>query len=661
MNLTARRSLRLRLRDLAAGAAFTAVGLSGSIPTWVTGLFVVAWVLSLFGRRPLANARGWAVVVLLLVAVVLFGLVFRGALDLVVAAVSFAALVTGHRLVSEPTSVTDQQVLLASLLLIAGAAALSGEVWFAVCLLAFGVFSCLHLGLSVVEGPVERDEELPLAPVFTQVSLGVAVALVFGVAFFVAFPRLSWNVAARRAGPGLLGGSTGMSDRVRLGGGGDIKTSARTVLRARLEPDPGVDQLDDYWIGRRFDRFDGREWRGSGEEQRPSPQVRLASFTGGSLVQRIELLPAYGSRTLVAISHPALFSSPMALLPTGSVPSFLVNSLGEEVRFATEAASYTYVATSMRGTWRRDEEVERERALVLPELDPRVAELAKQIVGDQKDPRRMAQLLERHLQTRYGYTLELEGDVADPLAEFLFNRKAGHCEHFATALAIMLRTLGVPARVAVGFFGGERALDVYVVRAGDAHAWVEAWVDDGEGWVTYDATPGDGRRSRPPTWLARAADVYERIELLWRNRVLDYSLFDQVHFMRRLVNPPRDVAEHEPRPTTFSGLSRRRLLEVGLGLTVLGAAWVLIRRPGRARTHPATSFLERIERRLDDAHISRHADETLEALCARLTHEAHPAAEAVVRAARRYLDARFGGATLSAAEMRGLLDAIGRG
>jgi hypothetical protein len=370
MMLAARRHLRLRLRDLAAASAFTAVGLSGSVPLWVAALFAIAFIASMLGYRPLTAQRAWAVITLLAIGLGLFGLVFFGRLDLVVAAVSFAALVTAHRLVSEPSTTTDQQVLLASLLLMAGAAALSGELPFALCLLAFGVFSCLHLGLAVIEGPVERDEALPMAPVLRQVSLGVGVALLGGIAFFVLFPRLSWNLASRRSSPGLLGGSTGMSDRVRLGGNGDIKTSARVVLRARLEPDPGVKELDQYWIGRRFDRFDGREWRGSGVDGSPGGAVHLANAGSGQVVQRIELLPAYGARTLVALAHPASFSRPVAITPTGSVQTLIVNAVGEEVRFLTSAPSYAYTAISVRGSWMRNDELEHQRALAVPTLDP---------------------------------------------------------------------------------------------------------------------------------------------------------------------------------------------------------------------------------------------------------------------------------------------------
>ncbi|MBS1154032.1 MAG: Transglutaminase-like superfamily domain protein, partial [Myxococcaceae bacterium] len=101
---------RLLLRDGAALSAFGSVALSGAVPSWALLAFAIAFAISLTNRRPLAGRTGWSVAVLLLAALLIFGSVFRGGLDLVIAAVSFAALVTAHRLLSEPTPSTDHQV-----------------------------------------------------------------------------------------------------------------------------------------------------------------------------------------------------------------------------------------------------------------------------------------------------------------------------------------------------------------------------------------------------------------------------------------------------------------------------------------------------------------------------------------------------------------------
>lgn len=659
MNLAARKSLRLRLRDLSAGAAFSAVALSGALPLPFTGLFAIAFVLSLWGKRPFLNLRLWSALALLAAAVALFGLVSRGDLDLVVAAVGFATLVTAHRMLSEPTPATDQQVLLAALLLMSGAAALSGEVWYALCLLAFGVSACLSLGLAVVEGPLERDEDLPVAPVLRQVSIGVGIALAGGIAFFILFPRLSWNVAARRTGAGLIGGTTGMSDTVRLGGGGDIKTSARVVLRATLEPSPRSDRLDRYWVGRHFDLFDGKEWRGSGKWGRPTARVSFGP-ADGALVQHIELLPAYESHTLVGLAQPISFGPATALSNTGSSPAMLLQVGTEEVRLAQDANAFTYVVHSRTDFPLLEEDDAKLQALQeLPqEIDPRVAELAATIVDQATAPEEVAAKLERWLQRNLAYTLELPGEVDDPLADFLFERKEGHCEHFATALAVLLRSRGIPARVVGGFFGGERVGERFVVRAGDAHAWVEAY-SPVRGWMTFDATPESGRGSRPPPLAARLVDAYERLEELWRSRVIDYSIVTQWDFVRQLVRPPERAASdddgHERSAAASGGATATQAIfaaAVGGGLVAL--FWRRLRKRG-PKAHPASGFLIEIERRLEALEVVRQSGEDLEALTRRLEDEQHQLAEPLGRATRRYLEARFGARPLSKEERKVLL------
>ena len=112
-------------------------------------------------------------------------------------------------------------------------------------------------------------------------------------------------------------------------------------------------------------------------------------------------------------------------------------------------------------------------------------------MGDEADPYRIALALQQYLRTGYDYSLEPPpSDYASPYAAFLFQTRTGYCQHFAGAMAVLLRFNGIPARVAVGFTQGERERDgVYVVKRRDAHAWVEAYFP-GAGWAQFDPTPG---------------------------------------------------------------------------------------------------------------------------------------------------------------------------
>ncbi len=661
MIATRRTRTRLLLRDAAALSAFGSVALSGAVPVWALLAFFIAFGISLANYRPLSGRTGWSVAVLLFAALLIFGSVFRGGLDLVIAACSFATLVTAHRLLSEANASTDHQVHLTSLLTLAGGAALTGELWFGLCLAAFAITSTLSIGLLVLEGPRPIEGDLPVRPALQRLGLGVVLALVGGILFFVLFPRLSWNLAARRVSPGL-GGTTGMSDRVRLGGGGDIKTSPRIVLRARISPDPKVEALDQYWVGRIFDTFDGREWAGSGTETRARSQVFVEDGAQGTVQQQIELLPAYGARTLVGLQTPVMFSNAQMLVTTGSQRTGLVRLEGEEVHFADPANGYTYTAysrpTSKPGPLKELADVARFTRLPAT-LDPEIEKLTRRILAGERNPLVAGTRLADHLRANYGYTLELPGDVADPLADFLFVRKAGHCVHFATALAVMLRSQGFAARVVAGFFGGQRIGDQYVVRAGDAHAWTQVFVP-GSGWTTLDATPDTARSAQAMAMLQWITSRYEELEDWWRARVVDYSFQDQLAIARSLVRPPKQSvadADDEARGTSGGPPPRAWFAAAAIGLI----AFFVTRRVARARSgpsHPAAGFLDQLERALRKAGIARLDGEAIEQLSGRLESSQHPLAGAVAQATRAYLFARFGGKPVPPEQRSALLAAI---
>ncbi len=123
--------------------------------------------------------------------------------------------------------------------------------------------------------------------------------------------------------------------------------------------------------------------------------------------------------------------------------------------------------------------------LQLPRLDSRIPELTQNIVGAQTSPAVQALLVAKYLRTNFGYTLELpKTEPDDPLAFFLFHRKKGHCEYFASAMAVMLRVLHIPSRVITGFQSGvyNPISGSQLIRTSDAHSWVEAWLPD-RGWT----------------------------------------------------------------------------------------------------------------------------------------------------------------------------------
>ncbi len=411
------------------------------------------------------------------------------------------------------------------------------------------------------------------------------------------------------------------------------------VARVALSPDPKRDRLEAYWVVSTYSTWTGREWKDDAKPGTPRAELLLGELQGKEIRQRIELLPAYGAAMAVALETPVMFAHAASINAGGRRPTAFVHAPGRDVRFADAAAAHVYVASSRSADAipyqpLNEESLSRYRAL--PDVDPRISELADRIVGDSTDPLEAAKKLETWLRQNLTYTLDLPETEGDPLAHFLLERRSGHCEYFASALAVMLRTRGFASRVATGFFGGERLEGGYVLRAGDAHAWTQVWVP-GRGFVSLDATPPDGRAAQPSPWLDGLVRAWDKLDALWRAEILDYSMRDQVRAVMK-------VTGSGSRTRLSSGsIPRNAWIAAGMVALVVYAVWRLrgLKRTERS-LHEATLLREDAERILSQLQLVPDDGEGLEELRRRLAQQGHPLSAPVDALTRRYLEARFG-------------------
>jgi len=179
-----------------------------------------------------------------------------------------------------------------------------------------------------------------------------------------------------------------------------------------------------------------------------------------------------------------------------------------------------------------------------PELDldpggvtPRISEFAAEVMGEGSDFER-ARRAEARLVSDYAYTTDLIGTPeGERIETFLFSLRRGHCELFASSMVLMLRSQGIAARLATGFLGAEYnpIEGYYIVRQSNAHAWVEAYVDD-QGWRVFDPTPPAGRpASTEAGALQLASQLYDYLIFRWDRYILTYGLADQVGFVASLT------------------------------------------------------------------------------------------------------------------------------
>jgi hypothetical protein len=168
--------------------------------------------------------------------------------------------------------------------------------------------------------------------------------------------------------------------------------------------------------------------------------------------------------------------------------------------------------------------------LQLPALDPRIPELAERLTREAAKPISKALSVENYLKRNLQYSLQnLPGGSPDPLATFLFETQAGHCEYFASALALMLRTLAIPTRLINGFRRGEYNQwgDYFIVRGSHAHSWVEAYFP-GAGWIEFDATPVPPQGDSYGV-LTTASRIMDAIDVLW-SEIVAFDRIKQAGF-----------------------------------------------------------------------------------------------------------------------------------
>ena len=386
----------------------------------------------------------------------------------------------------------------------------------------------------------------------------MGMILVGATAVFFLLPRMSAGyLGAYSFGTDF---STGFSDRVQLGQIGQIQQSNAVVMHVQIDNDT-VGRYSLYWRGVALATFDGHTWSNARDQfvlQRRADSSFAVSRPGSAGLMSL-VAPNLGREQLIhyrvlmePIGTNVFFLAPWARRVSGEYRMLAEDSGGAVYDLDNRHAISRYEAESdiaepsaaeLRMAAGKYPPQIGAVYLQLAALDPRIPQLAAQIAGSAGSNYDKAAKLENYLKTRYGYTLQLPRTaVKDPVANFLFERKEGHCEYFASSMAVMLRTLGIPSRVVNGFRSDEfnDLTGNYVVRAKDAHAWVEAYFP-GYGWQAFDPTPA-GASGVPQGW-ARVALYLDAASSFWREWVISYDSSHQYELGQAAVGETRGLWE----------------------------------------------------------------------------------------------------------------------
>lgn len=338
--------------------------------------------------------------------------------------------------------------------------------------------------------PARTGEQLKL--VITLLIQGLPLAALL----FVVFPRLPgplWSL------PNDASASTGLSDSMSPGSIGSLSRSDAVAFRVEFDG-PVPPPRDRYWRGPVLSEFDGRRWRAS-----PRPLEANARYQGpaSEIIDYTVTLQPHNQRWLFALdAATSLPSADKASAQTTGKPLGRLMSDGQLLAASPVKQVLRYRQSSVLLDTLSVSRYPNDNTLFLPGVNTRSYQFARELRGRLDSDAAYAQaLLEHFNQQPYRYTLQPQLLGNAPVDEFLFDTRAGFCEHYSAAFVVLMRSAGIPARVVTGYLGGEMNEDYMIVRQSDAHAWAEAFIEGT--WRRYDPT-GAVAPSRVEQGLAAA-------------------------------------------------------------------------------------------------------------------------------------------------------------
>ena len=493
-------------------------------------------------------------------------------------------------------------------------------------------------------------------------SLAASAATIAVTALlFLIIPRVGQAALPLRAQGARM--VSGFSERVQLGAFGEIEADATVVMRVNLTDFKGGSGPPEAlpalrWRGVAFDHFDGRTWtvgpstlKLTLRRQVPVP-FAVHPYRGGPLLAQEIYLEPLGSEMVFGAARVLRLHGRAELITVDDLGNIAVPVPSARLHYAVESEPEIGDPRSanVAGTRLPRDHRWQARYTQLPPVSPRIVALARDLAAGSADDWEAARRLSAWLSHELTYTRVLKRATAlDPLEEFLFVGRAGNCEYFAAALAVMLRSLGIPARVVNGFQRGEWNPygRYYMVRLRDAHSWVEVFVD-GAGWVTLDPSPRGG--AEPAAVAAPASLWLDALRMSWYRYVVSFSLRDQLtaaDTVRRVtagwsaavVHPPdwREI----PRPLAVAVVALLVVAVVAIGRR---------RRPGATAAAGAgmPAFYARALRLLARRGLVPAAGETAREFARRA--QATTAGGPLAGLTGAYERVRFGGLALTPAE-----------
>lgn len=452
---------------------------------------------------------------------------------------------------------------------------------------------------------------------------------------FVLFPRMGplWSVPLN-----TTGARTGLSDSMAPGDIGDLARSAEVAFRVKFDgAPPPFSEL--YWRALTLDEFDGRSWNRLSFAPNPQflgPQAETVQewfssidYQGTAVGYNVIMEPNFRN-WIYTLQMPRISDARLLMRSDYQV---------ESLRRVTQRYTYDVRSHLTFNAETGAASTPQQRASRLPNgSNPRAVQLAETLrAGVDSDVAYIDAVLRRFREDGFSYTLNPPLLGEQPVDEFLFESRAGFCEHFSSAFAFLMRAGGVPARVVTGYMGGEfnPLDDTLTVRQYDAHAWVEVWLE-GRGWVRYDPTAvvSPGRIDQGSNQVLQAEEQFLQDEMFTLMRFSNSPLLNQLRYRLEMIDYAwnRFVLNYDQdlQASLFSRLfgSAARLTIVlviagVLTLAVGGIVFLIFRVSATRQRPPAVRLYLRFCAALARSGLVRAPGETPQQFMQRVT-TAHP-------------------------------------
>jgi len=372
------------------------------------------------------------------------------------------------------------------------------------------------------------------------------------LALFLLFPRLAplWGTPSD-----AMAGRTGLSNTMRVGTIAQLAMDDGIAARIKFENDRVPPQSQLYFRGPVLAQFDGREWTALPPWSRGAPASSNLRTSGQPVRYEVTLEPSHRPWLLTVDAAQSPPEVPgFEVLGTPDLQWLANRPISDLVRYRAESF------TQFQSGPTRQTAALRPYLALPPGSNPRTAALAAQMhaepaLANADTPAFVQAALQRLRTGGYTYTLEPGFYGNDTADEFWFDRKEGFCEHIASAFVVLMRGLGIPARIVTGYQGGElNGVDNYwVLRQSDAHAWAEVW-QEGVGWTRVDPTGavspgrvGQFQRLVPqpglfagaigtlsPTLAQNVRAAWEAVNNSWNQWVLNYTQSRQLNLLKSI-------------------------------------------------------------------------------------------------------------------------------